>query len=172
MAVEPPRTYAILDVGKVIKLAIIFVILWVIVWGYHSISCFRLEGDEMSPTIPRESFKIVTFPSKTPKNFSKNDIVFFDYASSVEGGRTRFIGRIVATEGDSVKIVNGTLYVNGSKVPEGYVDASVKSKDSMVEIIVPKGTVFILCDNRKGAKKIDSRYIGPVSLWAISGKVK
>ncbi len=42
-------------------------------------------------------------------------------------------------------------------------------KSNMHSIVVPSGHYFVLGDNRTGA--VDSRYIGPVSIESIKGKV-
>ena len=38
------------------------------------------------------------------------------------------------------------------------------------EIIVPRGTVFVLADNRRGFGGTDSRGVGPVAKWAVKGR--
>ena len=44
--------------------------------------------------------------------------------------------------------------------------------EDYAEIVVPRGTVFVLCDNRSASKSLDSRTLGPIGAWAIVGKLR
>jgi hypothetical protein len=58
--------------------------------------------------------------------------------------------------------------VNNEKVGAG----DKKAGEDYAEIIVPRNTVYALCDNRNASKNIDSRTLGPIGYWAIVGKLR
>ena len=98
----------------------------------------------------------------------KGDIVTFRYPKNPN---VLFIKRIIATEGDWVKIERGQVILNGRMQNEPYVLAENNTKTTAKEYqewIVPKGHYFVLGDNRDGSN--DSRYWGFVRREAIQGK--
>jgi signal peptidase I len=82
----------------------------------------------------------------------------------------------VAVEEDTVKIINKKLYINGVQVPDPhgvYTDESsfsgeVQKRDNFGPATVPKGTLFVLGDNRD--RSLDSRFWGYVPLRDVRGK--
>jgi signal peptidase I len=87
-----------------------------------------------------------------------------------------FIKRVVAVEGDTVKVVNKKLYINGIEVPDPhavYTEESALSgegqkRDNFGPVTVPKGALFVLGDNRD--RSLDSRFWGFVPLEDVRGK--
>ena len=57
-----------------------------------------------------------------------------------------FVKRVIGLPGDTVEIVNGTVYVNGLQLVEPYLDRRDNTTMSPVE--VEPGMVFVLGDNR------------------------
>ena len=83
--------------------------------------------------------------------------------------RRKVTARVIGLPGDRVKIVKGEVLVNNSKAG-GPVDKKAAA-ETYAEIIVPRNTVFVLCDNR-GQKTLDSRALVPIGSWAILGKLR
>jgi signal peptidase I len=83
---------------------------------------------------------------------------------------TNFIKRVVGVGGDRIKVIDGSVYVNGQKQKEGFahLDATCGTCNLPQEITVPKGYYFMMGDNR--GESADSRVWGPIPKKWIIGK--
>ena len=131
-------------------------------------SVYLLPSKSMASTLLPHDY-IMVDPWVYQKNMpQKGDIVTF---RSPLKPKILFIKRIIATEGDWVKIEQGKVILNGKIQQEPYVLAQNNRKTARKryqEWIVPKGHYFVLGDNRDGSN--DSRYWGFVKREAIQGK--
>lgn len=131
-----------------------------------------LEGDIIlvnkliyGPKMPFIKFK---FPS--PYKPKTGDVVVFIYP---EEPKKNFIKRLIASEGDSVEIKNGTIYVNDKPLLESsfnqryYYNRGEFGQEGS-KITVPPKSYFVLGDN--SASSQDSRYWGFVPDGNILGK--
>lgn len=81
--------------------------------------------------------------------------------------------RIVGLGGDTVGIENGQLMVNGQVKLEPYLFGAAAENEFSRELRatdVPEAFAFLLGDCRDNSN--DSRFLGPIPLQAIVGKVK
>ncbi len=87
-----------------------------------------------------------------------------------ERSDTNFIKRVVAVGGDRVGVRRGRVYLNGKLQKEPFIrpDASCSICNEPKEITVPKGSFFMMGDNR-GASA-DSREWGPIPKKWMIGK--
>jgi signal peptidase I len=76
--------------------------------------------------------------------------------------------RVVATQGQRIKIEGGKVTVDGKKYDDIYARRPRKD-DYFPELIVPTGCVFVLNDQRSrgGAERRDSRVYGPIPVGSI-----
>jgi signal peptidase I len=83
----------------------------------------------------------------------------------------KFIKRIVAGPGDTIKIVEGHVIRNGRREPDSYIRPcpGVGECKFPVPIKVPEGDWFMMGDNR--GESDDSRFWGPVPASWIIGVV-
>ncbi|MDF2502776.1 signal peptidase I [Clostridium sp.] len=115
----------------------------------------------------------ITYYFKSPK---KQDIIVFKYGKNPS---EKYIKRIIAVEGDKIKIINDKVYVNDKLVVEPYAVYNTKNYaannndniHNFKEVTVPENTVFVMGDNRYDS--LDSRFkdIGFVNKKLIIGKV-
>ena len=89
---------------------------------------------------------------------------------SLEITKKSYIKRVIALEGDHVKIENGKVYVNGEEKEENYLQPDVVTEsDVFYDFIVPEGYFFAMGDNR--TKSTDCRVIGCIPFDKLEGIV-
>ncbi|MCM8783019.1 MAG: signal peptidase I [Candidatus Omnitrophica bacterium] len=99
----------------------------------------------------------------------RGEVVVFIYP---EEPKKDFIKRLVAFEGERVRIKDGRIYINGSPLEEGvfariyYYNRGIYGNTE--EVIVPKGCYYVLGDNSSSSQ--DSRYWGFVPDKNLLGK--
>lgn len=108
------------------------------------------------------------------KEPEKGDIVVFKYP---EDPAKDFIKRVVATDGDTLEIIDKQLYVNELPVINEpyavYKDSRVipgqfAPRDNLKKITVPENKIFVMGDNRDNSH--DSRFWGFVDLNEVRGE--
>ena len=87
-----------------------------------------------------------------------------------ERSDTNFIKRVVGLPGDHLKVIEGSVYINGKRQDEPFVrpDDACETCNLPREITIPKGHFFMMGDNR--GESADSREWGPVPKKWIIGK--
>ncbi|NJD02644.1 MAG: signal peptidase I [Ruminiclostridium sp.] len=121
----------------------------------------------MQPTLVEGDNLVVEKLSAKLGGLHKGDIIVF----YVPEENRQLIKRLIAVEGDKVEIKNGKVYINDKAVKEDYlrgVETQPLGFPEYDSLIVPKGFVYVLGDNRPNSK--DSRSIGPVEASRISGR--
>jgi signal peptidase I len=124
---------------------------------------FYVKGPSMEPTFLTGDRLIV---SKFTYRFSpskRGDIIVFKYPRQPDSD---FVKRVIAIGGETVEIRMGRVYINGQPFEETF--ATRATLTSYPKTDVPRGTVFVLGDNRSNSE--DSRYFGFVPLDNIKGK--
>ena len=85
----------------------------------------------------------------------------------LRSSETDFIKRVIATEGQTVEVKEGAVFVNDRKLTEPYIhDQTPMPK--FAPVTVAKDTVFVMGDNRGNSQ--DSRVFGPIPKSTIVGR--
>lgn len=110
---------------------------------------------------------------------ARGDIVtFIDPDIDPEEGSQTLIKRVIATEGQTVELVDGAVVVDGTKLDEPYTEgkksnpierhAPSLSTDISYPYTVPTGYVWVMGDNRTNS--LDSRYFGAIPVSSITSR--
>ena len=92
----------------------------------------------------------LSYRFKDPERY---DIIVFPYQYKEE---TYYIKRIIGLPGETVQIIDGTIYINGSVLDENYGrEKMVSSGLALDEIQLGEDEYFVLGDNRNASS--DSR---------------
>jgi signal peptidase I len=154
------------------------------------IQAFKIPSGSMIPTLDIGDHILVTkFTLGTPVDIpftnitlfrmpglrkpERGDVVVFKFPQDPSRD---FIKRVIGVGGDEVMEKNKQIYVNGKKLVEPYIQhddshidsAAVDPRDNFGPITVPKGTIFVMGDNRD--ESYDSRFWGFVPLANVKGK--
>jgi signal peptidase I len=127
----------------------------------------RVDGLSMAPTLEDHDRLIVNKLVYELGDPRPGDIVMLYYPLNPE---KMFVKRVIAKEGDTVRIVDGHVYVNDIPLRDDYVPAEFRSHDDWGPQVVQQGYYFVMGDHRNNSS--DSRHWGPVPKKYIVGKVK
>ena len=149
------------------------------------IQAFKIPSGSMEPTLEVGDHLLVNkfiygikipftssnlFPWRSPQ---RGDVIVFIFP--LEPNKD-FIKRVIGVGGDTVSIVNKKLYINGVEAPDPHAVYSkntillgdLQNLDNFGPVTVPKGSLFVLGDNRD--RSFDSRFWGCVPLKDVLGK--
>jgi signal peptidase I len=127
----------------------------------------RVDGQSMAPTLEDHDRLIVNKLVYEVGEPRPGDIVMLYYPVNPE---KMFVKRVIAREGDTVRIVDGRVYVNDEPLHDEYVPAEFRSHDDWGPQVVQQGYYFVMGDHRNNSS--DSRHWGFVPKKYIVGKVK
>jgi signal peptidase I len=149
------------------------------------VQAFKIPSSSMEPTLQVGDHLLVNkfiygikipfadikfFQFKEPK---RGDIIVFIYPKD----RSKdFIKRVIGTEGEKVEIIFNKIRIDDKLIddPWGHYDEKsplakyLQPIDRFGPVIVPKGSLFVLGDNRDNSQ--DSRFWGYVNVNEVKGK--
>jgi signal peptidase I len=127
----------------------------------------RVDGLSMAPTLEDHDRLIVNKLVYELGDPRPGDIVMLYYPRNPD---KMFVKRVIAKEGDVVRIVNGFVFVNDVQLHDDYVPDEFRSHDDLGPEVVNPGYYFVMGDHRNNSS--DSRNWGQVPKKYIVGKVK
>jgi signal peptidase I len=127
----------------------------------------RVEGQSMAPTLEDQDRLIVNKLVYRIGEPRRGDIVMLYYPLNPDKS---FVKRVIAEEGDTVRIVDGRVYVNDVPLHDDYVPPQYRSHDEWGPQVIPEGYYFVMGDHRNNSS--DSRHWGMVPKKYIIGKVQ
>jgi signal peptidase I len=127
----------------------------------------KVEGTSMMPTLTDQER---IFINKFTYHYGlgeiqRGDMVVFWYPLDTSKS---YIKRIIGVPGDTIKIADGDVYVNGKRLIEDYVPDINRDRNSWGPKEVPADRYFVLGDHRNSSN--DSRNWGFVERKYIYGK--
>jgi signal peptidase I len=140
----------------------VLVSFFIILFVYQPV---KVEGGSMEPGLEDQERIFINKLVYRWENIGRGDIVVFRFPRDP---RKSFIKRVIGLPGDKIRISYGHVSVNGKELREDYVPEEFMDTRSYPEIIVQRGTYFVLGDHRSMSN--DSREFGPVGRNYIYGK--
>ena len=123
----------------------------------------QIEGTSMEPTLSNGDIVLLT---KTTR-FDRGDLCGFTWNNKL------LIKRVIGLPGDWVEIdTNGTIYLNGDKLDEPYVQQMALGEcDLEFPFQVPQEQYFVVGDMRESSVDSRNSLIGCIAKDQIVGKV-
>jgi signal peptidase I len=124
---------------------------------------FQVEQYSMGPTLlPRDRVLVDKFFYRF-RQPQRGDVIVLRYPLNTQ---RNYIKRIVALPGDTLTVMDGSLYVNGRPVAEPYLNGTPQGNYG--PFTVPDDSVFVMGDNRNNSE--DSRTFGPLKKEFLVGQ--
>lgn len=161
---------------------------------HFMLTAYKVPTSSMQPTLkPGDFIFSYRLAYQTGQQVKRGDLVTFTYPN--QPGVT-YVKRVIALEGDHVRISQGHLYLNEVQAQYELVQNSAENPNSAIfdvyfekneemshqiilskakmdkdfgPFVVPPGEAFMLGDNRDASD--DSRYWGTVPVKSIQGQV-
>jgi signal peptidase I len=127
----------------------------------------RVEGQSMAPTLEDQDRLIVNKLAYRIGEPHVGDIVMLYYPLNPDKS---FVKRVIAEEGDQVRVVDGRVFRNDVPMADDFVPPEYRGHDDWGPQVVPEGYYFVMGDHRNNSS--DSRAWGFVPKKYIIGKVQ
>jgi signal peptidase I len=127
----------------------------------------RVEGQSMAPTLADQDRLIVNKLAYRIGEPQIGDIVMLYYPLRPDKS---FVKRVIAAEGDQVRVVDGKVYRNDVLMDDSFVPLEFRSHDDWGPQVIPEGYYFVMGDHRNNSS--DSRHWGFVPKKYIIGRVQ
>jgi signal peptidase I len=127
----------------------------------------RVEGQSMAPTLEDHDRLIVNKFAYRVGEPQVGDIVMLYYPRDPDKS---FVKRVIAAEGDRVRVVNGQVFRNDLPMEDAFVSREYRSYDDWGPQVVPEGYYFVMGDHRNDSS--DSRNWGFVPKKYVIGRVQ
>ena len=130
-----------------------------------------VKESSMEPNFYSNDYLFINKMSYKIHDIKRGDVIVFHSDLLTESGQKKLlIKRVIGLPGDQIDIHNGKVYINGKLQLENYIKEQY-TIGSIDGLVVPKGKLFCMGDNREVS--IDSRYeeVGCVKESKVVGKV-
>ena len=127
----------------------------------------RVEGLSMAPTLEDQDRLIVNKLIYRLSSPRRGDIVMLYYPVNPDKS---FVKRVIAEEGDQVRIQDGRVYANDVPIADYFAPPEYRSHDDFGPTVIPDGYYFVMGDHRNNSS--DSRHWGMVPKKYIIGRVQ
>lgn len=136
----------------------------------------QVNGQSMEPTFMSGEYVLTDKVSYQTGDPQRGDVVVFhapEAANCPAGTGCDFIKRILAVPGDTVRVAEGKVWVNGTQLPEPYLPEGRRTDPGDFTsggrtVTMGPDEWFVVGDNRPASS--DARVWGPVSKKNIVGR--
>jgi signal peptidase I len=132
------------------------------------VQAFWIESESMESTLEVRDRVLVNRLSYTFGDVSRGDVIVFARLPDDPGQTRDLIKRVIGLPGDTVEGRDNTIYINGSRLTEPYVDPESNFFADFGPVSVPDHEVFVMGDNRD--QSLDSRRFGTIDIDRAAGR--
>ena len=125
----------------------------------------RVEGTSMMPGLQDQERLFINKFQYHFEPIHRDDVIVFHFP--LDPAKS-YIKRVIAVPGDTLRIDDGQVYVNGKALKEPYVPMRFRDDRSYPETVLSRNEYFVMGDHRLISS--DSRDFGPVNRKLIYGK--
>jgi len=132
-----------------------------------------VQERSMQPTLYANNYVLLSRQAYLISEPRHGDIVVFNSTLPLDDGNPNngnklLIKRVIAVPGDSIRIANGNVYLNGELIEEPFIYGTETPGSDLW--LVPEGTVFVMGDNRPSSIDSRSENVGFVDIDDIVGR--
>lgn len=136
---------------------------------HYGLEKMQVSGNNMEPTLKDGDSVLINKMSYILSSAKRNDVVVVKQDGTEHNYYS--IARIMGLPGETVKIEDGYLYINGEKIKEKYNFPVMENGGLALEdIVLDNDQYFILCDNRNECEDSRNANIGNILKKNIIGK--
>jgi signal peptidase I len=148
---------------------ILLIFLFAAYYAFTSIKMFRIPTMSMEPTLEIGDHLLAHMRAYDRTAPQRGEIAIFKYPNDES---VISIKRVIGLPGETVEIIERTVYIDGHPLKEPYVKFTNPESDEerTVPYVLPKDKYFVLGDNRDNS--YDSRYWGFVDRSKFVGKAR
>ena len=164
---QPKNSKTVSNIYDIVSVVVSAVAVIAIVFTFVT-RVLVVSGASMNPTLNNGDTVAI---SSLKRSFDYGDIVIVAQPNAMH---KTLIKRVIAVGGQTVDIDSekGIVYVDGKALDEPYVNAPVHDRENFEgKITVPKGSVFVMGDNRNASTDSRDVRLGCVDTRYIMGRV-
>jgi signal peptidase I len=132
-----------------------------------------VEGESMEPTLSDGDSVIIQRLSYYFRDPERYDVVVFPvHYEESSGEKTYYIKRVIGLPGETVQIIDGSVYINGSKLTSDKYAVSDILEAGIAEkpLVLGDDQYFVMGDNRNMSTDSRNSYVGLVNKNDIVGE--
>ncbi len=141
------------------------------IWNGFFFSPLKVIGDSMNPALSSNDLVIINKISYTMNGAKRFDMVVFPYRYD---NSYNYIKRVIGLPGETVEIVDGKIYIDGSELEEyyGIHDKTTEMRyKNYGPVTLEDDEYFVMGDNRDHSDDSRSPDVGPVNEDDIIGTI-
>jgi signal peptidase I len=152
-------------IKELIETAVLTIAIFLIV--RVALQNFKVEGDSMYPNLHNGEYILVNKIDYKIRSPQRGDIIVFQATPAGQPDKD-FIKRVIGLPGETVAVRDQSIWINGKRLNEPYIQPLYRPTYSWGPKKVPSGDYFVLGDNRNNSQ--DSHLWGWLPRQYIIGK--
>ena len=151
----------------ILQIAVVLLFAFVFVWYFGQ--RVSTVGDSMSPKLSNGDVVLVNRFAYNVTSPKRGDIIVFKPKGNENSHY--YIKRIIGLPGETVEIIEGSVYINGEKLKEDYTATEINDVGIVSEKITLGGDeYFVLGDNRNNSSDSRDPSVGIIQKKDIIGR--